>query len=95
MPEPADIYQTQLQAGFELPPDKRFYFNGYAVAWSPTDITIILLLNNQPIATLQTSPTIAKTLTKVMEGLIQDYENRTGQKVLTLDEVTSALSGAP
>jgi len=94
MPEQAEIFQAQLQAGLELPADKKFYFNGYTIAMSPSDILIVLLFNNQPVATLNTSSIIAKTLMKSIEGLITDYEKRTGQRVLTLDEVASATSEA-
>ncbi|MBI5290401.1 MAG: hypothetical protein HY872_00805 [Chloroflexi bacterium] len=90
MTEPSEIVQAQLQAGLDLPQEKKLYFNGYTIAMTPTDIVLVLMFNNQPVATLNTSPTIAKTLGKVLDALIKDYETRTGQKVLTLDEITSS-----
>ena len=90
MAELQDVFQAQLQAGLDLPPERKIYFNGYTIATSLTDIVLVLLLNNQPIATLNTSLTIAKTLSKALDALIKDHETRTGQKVQSLDEVLSS-----
>ena len=91
MTEPNEVFQAQLQAGLGLPPEKKIYFNGYTIAMTPTDVVLVLLSNNQAVITLNTPLTIAKTLSKVIDALIKDYETRTGQKVLTLDEISTSL----
>ena len=92
MPEQESIDQMQLQAASELPLDKRFYFNGFTIAISPIDCAIVLQYNNQPIALLSTSHTIVKTLVAQLNGLISDFEQKTGQGILKLDEIQDLLS---
>lgn len=91
MSEQANINLMQLQAASELPPDKKFYFNGFTVAISPIDCTIVLQYNNQPVALLSTSHTIAKTLVVQLSGLISDFEQKTGRAILKLDEMQALL----
>ena len=92
MSEPVNLNLMQLQAASELPPDKKLYFNGFTVAMSPIDCAIVLQYNNQPIALLSTSHTIAKTLVAQLSGLIGDFEQKTGQGILRLDELLALLS---
>jgi len=92
MSEQININLMQLQAASELPPDKKFYFNGFTVAISPIDCAIVLQYNNQPIALLSTSHTIAKTLVVQLNGLISDFEQKTGRGILKLDEIQALLS---
>ncbi len=91
MPEPTDINLKLLQGAAELPPDKKFYFNGFTVAISPIDCAIVLNYNNQPVAFLITSYTIAKTLSAHLDGIIKGFEDKTGQRILKLDEIQAIL----
>ena len=92
MSEPVNSNLMQLQAASELPLDKKFYFNGFTIAMSPIDCAIVLQYNNQPIALLSTSHTIAKTLVAQLNGLISDFEQKTGRDILKLDEIQALLS---
>ena len=92
MSEPVNSNLMQLQAASELPLDKKFYFNGFTVAMSPIDCAIVLQYNNQPIALLSTSHTIAKALVAQLNGLISDFEQKTGRDILKLDEIQALLS---
>ncbi|OGO36237.1 MAG: hypothetical protein A2W35_10240 [Chloroflexi bacterium RBG_16_57_11] len=80
-------FEEQLRKGLELPPENRYYFNGYTISISPPDFVIVLKYNDQPIAYLNTSHTIAKTLAKVMTNIITGFENKTKQHIFTLDEI--------
>jgi hypothetical protein len=84
---PEATLPAQFLAAFELPPEKKIYFNGFAIALSPMDCTIALLLNNQPIALLNASHTTVKTLISQLDGLINDFEGKTKQPILKLDEI--------
>lgn len=88
----ANELQNQIQAALELPSESKFYANGFTIAMTPTDVVVVLLQNNKPIALLNTSPAIAKALTASLDALLKDYEAKTGQRVLTLEEINSALS---
>jgi len=91
MAEP-NVYQEQIQRAMELPPEKKFYFNGFSIAISPMDVAIVLLHNNQPIAFLNGSHIAAKSLATAMLGLFNGFEKETGQTVPTSSQVTSGLS---
>jgi hypothetical protein len=94
MPEQAEIMnlrQQQLVAGMDLPADRKLYFNGCVVTISTADCAIVLQFQNQPVALLSTSLVIAKSLAGQLSGLIQQYEEKTGQVVLTVDEIQARM----
>ncbi len=91
MAEPKNIHAVQLQVGAELPPEKRYYFNGFTVAMSPMDCAIVLLHQDRPIAFLNTSHMVAKTLVAALDTLIKDFEEKSGQQILKLDELPATL----
>jgi hypothetical protein len=90
--ESNDPLQSQLQAGFELPAEKKMYFNGFTLAVTPSDVVIVLQQNNQPVALLNTSYVIAKTLVIKLGDLLKNFEEKTEQPILTLDQINSAVS---
>jgi hypothetical protein len=92
MPEVDSAVQQLLQAGLELPAEKKLYFNGFALATSAADFVIVLMYNNQPMALLNGSHSTVKTLLKKLEQTIRDFEEETGQPILTLDEISSAIA---
>ena len=93
MVESSDIATADLmQNGLELPAERQFYFNGYLFTVSPSDVTIVLLQNDQPVALLNTSHTLAKTLTTAIEKELKNLEEKTGQRILTTVEISAALS---
>jgi len=91
MSNPVDQNLVVLQAGAELPHEKKFYFNGFSIGISPMDVAIVLLHHNQPIAHLSTSHIMAKSLAEATLALIAGQETSTGQKVPTLDELRILL----
>ena len=88
-----EITKIQLQKATELPPENKYYFNGFTVQITPADFTIVLLLDNEPIAYLNSTHTLAKTLSTKIEGLIKNFEEKTKTTIMTLDELSSALEG--
>jgi hypothetical protein len=92
MPETSDQILAQINAGSNLPPEKRIYFNGYTVASSASDVAFVLMHNNQPVAALTTSFTVAKSLIDSLAGVVKFYEDRTGQHVLTQDEIAASFA---
>ena len=91
MSERDDLAQTQIQAGLKLPDEKKIYFNGFASAVGKGDILIVLLEDNNPVALLHASHTIAKTLSLKIGELINTLETKTGRQILTTDDVTDSL----
>jgi len=82
-----------LQAGVELPAERKFYFNGFTVATSATDVVIVLLQNGQPVALLNTPHVTAKTFVVKLGDLLKKFEENSGQRIPTMDEINSAVSG--
>lgn len=85
-------FSDRLQIGLDLPPEQKLYFNGYTISISPHDFLIILQRNNEPVFTLNTSHTIAKTLGVTIQAMINDFERKTDQTILTLNEVSMRLA---
>lgn len=65
-----------------------YYFNGMIVAQGTSDVTLILQLNNQPVAALNCSFTIAKTLSQALDKGIKQLETIAGTKIMTVDDIT-------
>lgn len=68
------------------------YFNGFSLTIGAGDVSITLIRGPQQIMQLNMSYTVAKTLTQKLAGLIDVLEQKTGNKIMTTDEVNSALS---
>ncbi len=76
----------------EIPPEKRFYFNGFSVTVSAADCSIVLLNNDQPVGLLNTTHVVAKTFIEHLGRLIENFENKSGQTIYKLDELMEKLS---
>lgn len=99
MPTTQEQEQSKLKMEFissailnkEIP---KFYFNGFSNGIGNSDIVIVLQLNNTPIAVLNTSYTIAKTLSKKLDEMIQNLETASGNSIMTTDDVNKYLTEA-
>lgn len=85
-----------LQAGVkealgdkELP---RIYFNGFSITISAGDVLIILKRNDRPIAILNTSHILAKTVATKMGNVVALFEQKTGSTIMTTDDVQESLT---
>jgi hypothetical protein len=68
-----------------------YYFNGFTTALGVGDILISLQSNGKPILTLNTSYTLAKTLSEKLNGIISDLEKATGNRIMTTDQIRDSL----
>ena len=71
-------------------PDQTLYFNGFAIAIGTGDIVCTLLRNGVPVLTLNASYTVAKTLGEGLADAIKKLEEKTGQTIMTIHNVTEA-----
>ena len=71
-----------------------FYFNGMILAQGTADMTLILQLNNQPVAALNCSFTIAKTLAKGLDKAVNNLETVAGREIMTVDDIARSFSKA-
>jgi hypothetical protein len=69
----------------------KIYFNGFVNFLNPSDISMLLQLNNNPVAVVSMSYTVAKTFAAMLGSIIADIEEKTGNKIMTIDYITTAL----
>ena len=67
------------------------YFNGFTIAYSGSDFTIILKLDNKPVECLKASFTVAKTLAVSLEDTVERFEKATGHNLMTIHEADDKL----
>lgn len=63
------------------------YANGFAVGLSGADGSVILERNGSPVAILNVSYTLAKTLALALGTAVSNFEQNTGQQLLTTHDV--------
>jgi len=73
----------------ELP---TLYFNGFINSIGTGDVVIVLRRHGKPIAILNTSYPVAKTLAEHLGGMIAQFEQQTGKTVMTIDQIRKSLS---
>jgi hypothetical protein len=67
------------------------YANGFQIIMSNSDISILLIQNNVPVAVVNVSYTVAKTLSVKVAELIGKLEKRSKQSIMTTDEIHKHL----
>ncbi len=94
MDEPKVDFAQQVQEALGLPDQKKFYFNGFTVLVAAADVSIVLRHNDQPIAFLNSPHIVVKSLITALGALLADYEEKTGRKIPTLEELEKGASSA-
>lgn len=81
----AQQLQNIVKTAFEKGPT--YYANGFVNGLGMADAYIVLQTNDQSVAVVNMSLSMAKTMAKNVLSMIETFENQTGQKVMTLDEL--------
>ena len=68
------------------------YFNGFAVAISSGDISVVLERNQTPVTVLNLSYTVAKTLALSLGSVIGALEEIAQQQMLTTHELDKKMA---
>jgi hypothetical protein len=89
-PHKGKVYDDQLQAGLDADIPE-IYFNGFVSGVGSGDLLLILQRDGKPVARLNTSFTLAKTLAIKLTGLIHNLEGSTGTKIMTTDDVNNKM----
>jgi hypothetical protein len=82
--------QQALQAAL-VSPLPRFYANSFGIVQTSSDVTIVLMQNNQPLATVAMSFISMKSLVSDLTVTINNIEKATNQKIKTIAEITQDL----
>lgn len=70
----------------------KLYANGFVNALGGGDSTILLQRNGEPIAVLNLSYSLAKTLAVKLSAMIKELEEKTGNKIMTSDDIQISLN---
>lgn len=70
----------------------QFYFNGFVNATTLGDMVVVVEKNGSPVAVLNMSYTVAKSLSVALSGAIGQFEEATKRSMLTTNEVEEAMS---
>jgi hypothetical protein len=80
----ADAKMFALALASPLP---RVYLNGFALAQSLADVTLLAQTNGNPSAVLNMSFTTAKSLAIELDKMIKNFEELTGHTLLTIEDI--------
>ncbi len=67
------------------------YFNGFTNALGLSDVLITLQRNGKPVANLNASYTVVKTLAIMLNDLVQTLETKTGNTIMTVPDIENSL----
>ena len=76
-----------IEEAIKNPEIPNFYANAFVLASGTGDITLFFQRNGVPVATLNLSYTVAKTLALLLGNSITDLERTSGNAIMTTHEV--------
>ena len=88
---PQDPFLQRVEKALASPEIPTVYFNGFLNTLGSGDILIVLERNGRPVANLHTSYTVAKTLAMKLGQMIAELEAKTGNTIMTTDDVNEAM----
>ena len=88
--KPTDINE-EIKTIFQMD-IPHIYSNGFNVILGPGDVIIILKRMGNNVATLNLSYTLAKTMSEKLGSVIKHLENKTGNIIMTTDNIEKSLS---
>jgi hypothetical protein len=68
------------------------YFNGFANTAGSGDVVIVLMRHNKPVAILNLSHSVAKSLAARLSDVISTLEQRTGNIIMSADDMYQKLT---
>jgi hypothetical protein len=93
-PKPPESAPRPLPAQFAATSDPsvaKIYTNGFLLGFTNSDTQLILLLSGSPVAVVNFSYTLAKTMVEKLGKLVEDWEKKTGHPLQTTDSIDKAF----
>jgi citrate lyase beta subunit len=93
-PPPPEEQRRQLEQviqGALLGPTPKIYANAFGFAQTAADISMVAIVNGQPISVVIVPYVTAKSLVADLSMVLERFEQATGQKIKTLAEITSDM----
>lgn len=84
-------YDEQLKESVESDLVPKLYGNGFVISLGTGDVMLLLKRNEQPVAVINLSYTVAKTLVEKLGALVARLEQDTAHTIMTTDYVTEKL----
>ncbi|MCP4683058.1 MAG: hypothetical protein GY864_12050 [Desulfobacterales bacterium] len=91
MEEKENIFQEQIESALADENLPRIYFNGFITSLATGDVFIVLKQNEKPVAILNVSHIVAKSLATKLANIIALLEEKTGSTIMTTDDVLRKL----
>lgn len=66
---------------------QNLYFNGFTTGLTNGDVYVVALIHNEPVAVLDMSYTVAKTLAVSLSQIIAAIEERAGRDIMTTKDI--------
>ncbi len=82
-----------LKEAFDNPDIPKLYTNSFSLALGAGDLAILLSVADKDIGVLNLSYTTAKTLAIKIQQLISLLEEKSGQTIMTTDDINELLLG--
>lgn len=92
MAEDSQNLEKKLDEALKDPQVQRIYANGFINALGVGDVVIVLQNSKKPIAVLNLSYTVAKTLSLKLGALISQLEDSTHNTIMTTDDIEKSMS---
>jgi hypothetical protein len=89
-----DQIEIEIQGALSDASLPRFYLNGFSTTLGSSDVLVVLKQNNKPIALVNMSYTIAKSLSEKLANSISILEKLTGNTIMTTDDIQKKVRGA-
>lgn len=88
-PQPGKTPRNHVKAALDDPTVPKLYANGFTVGFNNADAFVMFTRFDaeHPVALVNLSYTLAKTLAQRLTRLVSDLESRVGQEILTTDRV--------
>jgi hypothetical protein len=91
-PDKIQEIERRIEAAMTDPSRTRVYINGFHVAYSPGDLTLVGLLAGLPVSLHHMSFSVAKSLMENLKKIITDIEEKSKQEILTMEVMQERLS---
>lgn len=82
----------QVIQGALLGPVPKLYANGFGLAQTASDLSVVLMLHGQPTAVLTMSYVTAKSLVTDVSSVLASYEASTKQQLRTIADLTAEIT---
>ena|SRR5688572_26237371 len=91
MEEQEKNLQSQIMEALQDETLPVIYFNGFVNTIGSGDVLIILKRHEKPVAVLNVSYSVAKSMATKLGGIIASFEQKIGNVIMTTDEINQKI----